>query len=666
MAGVPRCAVVIPTYNGAHLLSTCLEVLLEDAPVRCSREIVVIDDASQDDTLDVLARYGDAVTAVAREVNGGFAKVCNQGAEAAGDVDYLVFLNNDTLPVPGWLDALVDEAAATGAAGVGAQLLYPNGTVQHAGVVIGQDRWPHHLYAGFPAEHPAVTRARDFAACTAACLLVRRGVFEEMRGFDPAFHNGYEDIDLCLRMRRAGHRIRYCPKSVVYHLESVTRWPTGKPESTAHNDRLFDERWRATVTPDDLGYYVEDGLLTVEYDAHYPVRVSASAELAAVTYSAGIDDVDAVLSRRARQVMDLLSGEIRAGIAAGKKDSTAPARDRARRPELLRQGGVSRLGAGGRRISVLMPVRNGGPLLKEVLAALHRQQVDAEIEIIAVDSSSTDGSVETLGEADATIVRIDHRDFEHGLTRNLAAGHARGEVLVFLNQQSLPVDDSWLRTLLAAVDTAPDVAGACSRVLPHASADVLTRRDGHRELSGAATLDVRRIGSWPAYQELSPDARRAFLNFHTVAAAVRADVFARHPFRAVRTIGEDLLWARDVVEAGYAIVHQPASRVYHSHDYSLRERFMRNVDDGVANRDIVGRRLPEAAVLPLITAMVDDDWRYLREHGMQGGELQSWQIESVLRRTAQAVGQCLGANHDAFPPAVIKAFSRVAAARGHG
>lgn len=666
MAVLPRCAVVIPTYNGGHLLGTCLEALLGDAPVRCFREIIVVDDASSDDTLDVLARYGDKVTVVPREVNGGFATVCNEGAEAAGKVDHLVFLNNDTVPVTGWLDALVEEAESAGVAGVGAQLLYPNGTVQHAGVVIGHDRWPHHVYAGFPADHPAVNRPRDFVACTAACLLIRRPVFEAMGGFDVAFHNGYEDIDLCLRMGLAGHRIRYCPESVVYHLESVTRWPTGKPESTAHNDRLFDERWRAKVKPDDLDVYVEDGLLSVEYDAHYPIRLTASAELAALDHSNGMDDVEMVLSRRARQVMDLLSGEIRAGIATGKLRPVGPISRPGLEPEVLREGGGWRLGAGGRRVSVLMPVRNGGALLKEVLAAVRRQRADAEVEIVAVDSSSTDDSVETLREADATIIRIHPGDFEHGLTRNLAAGYARGEVLVLLNQQSLPVDEFWLSRLLAALYAAPDVAGACSRVLPHMSADVLTRKDGHGELSGGRTLEVKRIESWAAYRGLGADEARAFLNFHTVAAAVRADVFARHPFRAVRTIGEDLLWAREVVEAGYGIVHEPASRIYHSHDYSLPERFMRNVDDGVANRDIVDRRLPESAVLPLIRAMVDDDWQYLRGQGMQDGDLDSWQVESVLRRTAQVVGQWLGANHDEFPPPVMEAFSRVAAARRRG
>jgi rhamnosyltransferase len=112
-------------------------------------------------------------------------------------------------------------------------------------------------------------------------------------------------------------------------------------------------------------------------------------------------------------------------------------------------------------------------------------------------------------------------------------------------------------------------------------------------------------------------------------------------------MGEDVLWAREVLEAGYRIQHEPGSRVYHSHNYSPFETLRRNVDDGLANRQIVGRDLEREGVLPLITALVRDDWAYLeREAKLTGDELERWKIESVLRRAALAVGQWVGANAD--------------------
>jgi rhamnosyltransferase len=175
---------------------------------------------------------------------------------------------------------------------------------------------------------------------------------------------------------------------------------------------------------------------------------------------------------------------------------------------------------------------------------------------------------------------------------------------------------------------------------------------------------VKRIDDWQAYRAMGVEERRLLLNFHTVSAAIRADVLERIPFRSVRAIGEDLLWAREVLEAGHALVHEPDSLAYHSHDYSLREWFMRNVDDGVANRDINERSLSEQEADALVRGMVASDWAHLRDAlGLDGAELEQWQIQAALRRCAQVAGQWLGVNHTDFPPEATVAFSRVANAR---
>src|SRR5437868_2539199 len=216
----PRCSVVIPAYNQAALTRQCLDALLADPP-RVAHELIVVDDASTDATPGLLAGYGGRVRTVTHAANTGFARSCNDGAGLARG-EYLVFLNNDTAPRPGWLDALAaaaDEAPRAGV--VGCKLLYPDGTVQHAGLVFRPDGTPRHLYAGFPADHPAVNAPRRFQAVTGACLLVRRALFEELGGFDTGFVNGYEDVDLCLRAGERGHEVLYRPEAVVVHYESV-------------------------------------------------------------------------------------------------------------------------------------------------------------------------------------------------------------------------------------------------------------------------------------------------------------------------------------------------------------------------------------------------------------------------------------------------------------
>jgi GT2 family glycosyltransferase len=668
-----RCAVIIPTYEGAALTRSCLEALLAHPPATCTWELIVVDDASTDSTHRTLAGYGDAITVVIHSENVGFATACNSGAGAAEDCDYLVFLNNDTIPIAGWLDALVEQAASTpAAAAVGAKLLFPNGSIQHAGVTIAQDGWPRHLYAGFPGEHPAVNRSRAVAAVTGACLLVKREDFDELGGFDSAFHNGYEDVDLCLRLRETGREVWYCARSVLYHLESVTRWPTSQPQDTGESERLYEQRWRGRIAPDDVHHYFDDGLLQIEYGAFYPFKLAVSPHLAAVRQDAEeLAELERVLSARSQQVMDLLASQTRA-LLRDRMDVHVPALAQtsgpSRAPDLVTVGSTHQLGGPGghHRVSLLLPVKNQERDVRELLGLVLGQAVSVSLEIIAVDSGSQDGTVDALREFEATVIAIDPSDFNHGLTRNLAAQHAAGDVLLFLTPSSRPLDNHWLAPLLAVLDEDPQAAGVCSRVIPHRDADILTRKDGERELSGSADRTRKVISDWNAYRQMSVEQRRAFLNFHTVSAALRAEVFAQIPFRAVTTLGEDLLWAREVEEAGWSLWHEPASTVYHSHQYTLEQLFARNVDDGLANNEINDRVLAEKDVVPAIRALVADDWTFLRDTlGLRGEDLDRLQVDSTLRRVAQVMGQWLGANHREMPPEVVAFFSGVNQARGN-
>lgn len=666
----PHCAVIIPTYNGAALTGACLDSLLASPPTSCRWTIVVVDDGSADGTPEALARFGTDILLVQQAINGGFARACNAGAVAAGDCDFLVFLNNDTIPTAGWLDALVADAEShPDAAAVGARLLFPDGRVQHAGVVIGRDRWPHHLYAGFGGEHPAVVRSRDVTAATAACLLVRRDDFNQLGGFDTAFLNGYEDVDLCLRLGLRGRRVRYCAASVVYHLESVTRWPTGVPQDTAVSARVYEQRWLPNVTPDDVQHYLDDGLLDVSYGSYFPVTLSVSPELAVVRSSGEeLAGLERLLAERSEQVMELLGLETRAELKR-RAEAGAPRSANGRGGDtfaLVARGREHRLGAPSttQLISLLLPVKNGGRYLRELLPAVMRQSVAARLEIVAVDSGSEDDTVEVLMRFGATILSIDPADFDHGLTRNLAAEHARGDVLVFMSQRALPADDRWLQPLIAVLDDDPVVAGVCSRVLPAPDADVLSRRDGDRELSASDQRRRKQIDDWSAYERMSVHDRRELLNFHTVSAAIRAEAWRRTPFQSVRTLGEDLLWARDVLESGWALVHEPTSVIRHFHSYTLAELFARNVDDGIANREIVGRSFAIEQMLPMVRAMVSDDWSYLRHAAdLSGEELENWQLEAALRRVVQVAGQWLGSNYAELPEGTADHFSGVANAR---
>ncbi|OWK43923.1 glycosyltransferase family 2 protein [Fimbriiglobus ruber] len=299
---MPRCSIIIPVYNKAHLTRQCLDRLFAVTSPSTSFEVVVVDDASRDATPQMLAGYGDRVRVVTHAQNKAFATSCNDGALYATG-DYLVFLNNDTIPYVGWLDALVRYAEVRPKVGlVGNKLLFPDGTIQHAGMAFGQDRQPRHIYVNFPADHPAVNKARRMQAVTGACNLIPREVFAATGGFDPGFINGYEDVDLCLRVGGLGYEVHYCPESVLIHLEGVSE---GRFKFEAHSARLFRERWWASIRPDDLNYFLDDGLIRINYFPNY-VEFYVSPELGFVVGKDGFADAERVLCQRAKQVYELV------------------------------------------------------------------------------------------------------------------------------------------------------------------------------------------------------------------------------------------------------------------------------------------------------------------------------------------------------------------------
>jgi GT2 family glycosyltransferase len=302
-ARLSLCSVIVPVFNMAALTQQCLETLLAQPPQLVEQEIVVADDGSTDGTAELLASFGDRIRVLRSEQNRGFAHACNRAAQAARG-SYLLFLNNDTVPQPGWLDALVEYANAhPEAAVVGSKLLFPNGTVQHAGVVVCTDGKIRHLYTGFPADHPAVNKSRAVGIVTAACALMRRDAFERAGGFDMAFRNGFEDVDLCLRLGDLGYEVHYCHNSELVHLESMSE---GRYGDMDENEKLLHARWGDRLRPNDVDRWLEDGLLELEYSSSYPVAVSLSPLLGTLNAKERERRTERVLAKRARQMFKLL------------------------------------------------------------------------------------------------------------------------------------------------------------------------------------------------------------------------------------------------------------------------------------------------------------------------------------------------------------------------
>lgn len=229
-ANVVTTSVIVPLYGNLALTQDCLEALQATLTRRGDVEVVLVDSASPDATREWLeSLHADQpnagnrlrVRTVLLDENRNFSGACRAGADVAAG-DRLVFLNNDTIPHPGWLEPLEAALEDPQNGVVGCLLLYPDGTVQHGGVVVpGERGLPEHVHAGATlTAAPTVLRARELQAVTAACTAIRRSVWRALDGFATTFVNGMEDVDLCFRARAAGYRVWYEPASVVTHHES--------------------------------------------------------------------------------------------------------------------------------------------------------------------------------------------------------------------------------------------------------------------------------------------------------------------------------------------------------------------------------------------------------------------------------------------------------------
>ncbi len=225
----PLVSLIVPTRDRADLLAACAAGVLERTAYPALELLIVDNGSTEPDALDLLARLGEdpRVRVLRRAGPFNFAALNNAAAtEARGEV--LLLLNNDTEVLdPGWLREMVSHAVRPGVGAVGARLLYPDGTLQHGGLLLGPGGAATHVGRGAPRDAPGylgqLACVRDLSAVTAACLAVRRDVWTTVGGMDERLAVTWNDVDFCLRVRTAGLRVVWTPHAVLLHREGVTR-----------------------------------------------------------------------------------------------------------------------------------------------------------------------------------------------------------------------------------------------------------------------------------------------------------------------------------------------------------------------------------------------------------------------------------------------------------
>jgi len=278
----PAISIVIPTRDRLELLKRCVDTLHETTDYQ-NFEIVIIDNQSQDpETLRWLEAETEAqrLRVVSYDAPFNYAAMNNVAVNTCRS-PLILFLNNDMEIVEsGWLKEMARQLLRPGVGAVGAKLLYPDHTVQHAGVTIGPGYGASHAYReaseDAPGHNGRLQLIQDYSAVTAACLLTRRADFLEVGGFDAeAFPVAYNDVDFCLKLREQGKRILYTPHALLLHHESASRGDDKQGEKRERFERekkRFREKWSRYLVHDPA-YNPNLTIHTDHFDCAFPPRV---------------------------------------------------------------------------------------------------------------------------------------------------------------------------------------------------------------------------------------------------------------------------------------------------------------------------------------------------------------------------------------------------------
>ena len=260
----PLVSILIPNYNHVEELSLCINSILQKSTYQ-NYEIIIIENNSNAETFEYYESLKDnpkiRVVVYKPEAGFNYSAINNFGAKYASG-DYILLLNNDVEIIsPEWIEEMLMFCQRDDVGAVGAKLYYPDDTIQHAGVILGVLTLAGHAFKNLPRNSNGyfgrASYQQDLSACTAACLMIKKSVFEEVGGFDEDLAVAFNDIDLCMKIRKKDYLIVFTPYAELYHYESQSRGIEDTPEKRERFSgeiQLFRKKWQAELDKGDPYY----------------------------------------------------------------------------------------------------------------------------------------------------------------------------------------------------------------------------------------------------------------------------------------------------------------------------------------------------------------------------------------------------------------------------
>ena len=476
-------SIIIPVFNNLHFTKVAISSILEVSDT--DFEIIIINNNSTDGTFEYLVdlqnnflRYDKTgycknFKVIGNNENKRFSIACNQGAEISSG-EYFLFLNNDTKVTKNYLSRFVDTFDEDHSIGiVGAKLIYEDRTIQHCGVSFDNKKNPFHIFRGYDYSFPSGNVRREYNTVTAAALLIKRSVFNEIDKFDEGYINCFEDIDLCLKARENGYKIIYNPEVLIFHYESKT---PGRKNNENISGKLLYSKWFNKIKADDECLYstanmksiysVEEKSSIIDYDNGGVKKLFSVAieKFDNAKYYESIMDLlklymldpanmaEVVMSKLIDSFKKLNISEKAKFYQNHKEDNDSLSNETVIKKQELKNKYVKGLS------SIIIPVLNNLHYTKGAITSVLANTVYENYEIIVVNNNSNDGTYEYLEELknsnyslnypNCKDIKIIHNKVAENFSKsnNIGARLAVGENLILLNNDTL-VESGWLREL---------------------------------------------------------------------------------------------------------------------------------------------------------------------------------------------------------------------------
>lgn len=316
--------------------------------------------------------------------------------------------------------------------------------------------------------------------------------------------------------------------------------------------------------------------------------------------------------------------------------------------------------------SVALLTFNGGQYLKDLLDALFAQQTSFPFEVIAIDSGSTDGTLEMLRRYPVELHEIPNSEFNHGETRNLGARLAKGDFVAYITQSATPVDNHWLQYLVDAFGIDERVGAVYGRHVPRPGCDPITYRDITEFFKMMGPEDrptVRETFSAEGRAEYA--ANEGIVGFYSDAnSCLRKSVWEKVPYQPL-TYAEDQAFGRDILAAGYMKVYEPRAAVYHSHSYPPVKYFRRQFDEYRGLKEAIGYR-QEGSIFRVVGGGVRAgyiDSKYIRRQPYSRPAKVKWIGYAFAVDFLRRFAGYLAAREERLPKRLVRTISLEAGAR---